>query len=323
MGAQVHVLVRRSPHHLLHLGPVQERLSFHQADVRRYDQVLEALQPLQNYEDIIIFHLAAQAHVGESWKAPEITLQTNVLGTLNLLKAARELRLELHCFDYAGSSEEYGGFAASRSDQYCRLQNGDIVLDERAPLNPQSPYAVSKAAADFLARNFYDAYDMPVVVTRMFNNFGPRQNPHFITGRIITQALDHPQVEMGRPEARRDFTYVSDGVRGHLLAAIAGHPGDTYVFGQGNNLSIREWVQLILQTGERHRYWAKRELLVRRESYRPGRTDEADLLAEPSRLQQLTGWQPQVGWEDGVERTIQWYAKNRSCWESQLKWYPT
>ena len=310
LDAEVHALVRR-PKDLRNLGHLSRQITLHAADVRNYGQVRAALEPLASAKGLIIFHLAAQAHVGESWTQPEITLETNVLGTQNLLRAAIELKLDLHRFDYAGTSEEYGKYDETRAEQYRRLPVGSVALDELSPLNPQSVYASSKVAADFLCRNYFAAYGVPVIITRMFNNFGPRQSPRFITGSVITQALKHETVEVGHVEARRDFTYISDGVQGHLLAALLGTPGEVYVFGQGRNISVGDWIQLLLQIGQDDGFWPRREVVVKEDRLRPGRTDEADLLADASRLRDLTGWEPAVDWEEGISKTIRWYAAKR------------
>ena len=307
LGAEVHALVRRLKD-LRNLGHLSRQITLRAADVRNYGQVRAALEPLRSARGLIVFHLAAQAHVGDSWIQPEITLETNVLGTQNLLRAAIELKLDLHSFDYAGTSEEYGKYDETRAEQYHRLPKGSVALNESSPLNPQSVYASSKVAADFLCRNYFAAYGLPVVVTRMFNNFGPRQSPRFITGSVITQALKSETVEVGHVEARRDFTYISDGVQGHLLTALHGSPGEVYVFGQGRNAAIGDWIHLILQIGKDHGFWPEREVAINKERLRPGRTDEADLLADAGKLRDLTGWTPQMGWEEGLLLTIRWYS---------------
>ena len=112
------------------------------------------------------------------------------------------------------------------------------MLDERSPVNPQSVYATSKVAADFLTRNYHAAYGLPTVVTRMFNNYGPRQNPRFITGAIITQALSRDTICLGYLAAKRDFCFVKDGARGHIFATLFGTPGEIYVYGSGRAISI-------------------------------------------------------------------------------------
>jgi dTDP-glucose 4,6-dehydratase len=319
-GADVSVLVRRSLDNLVNIGQLREKIAIHQADVRSFAQVDTACQELQNTAQSIIFHLAAHTHVGDSWQHPEETLNTNVLGTLNLLWAIREATPRLHRFCYVGSSEEYGSLDEPRAQAYEHRDNGKVLLNETAPLNPKSVYATSKVAADFLSRNFFDAYDVPAVIARMFNNFGPRHSPRFITGTVITQALEREIVEIGWPHAQRDFTYIQDGVYGILMTALYGQSGQVYVFGQGEIISIGDWAGLILEVGKKHNFWGEKKLVTCEDRYRPGRTDEAAILADSVKLRELCGWRPQVDWEEGILRTIQWYAENRAFWEKQIDW---
>lgn len=319
-GAQVHVLVRRSPEQLRNIAHLKDQLAIHQGDVRDYAQVHRAVEAMRGSTGSVIFHLAAQAHVGDSWEKPEETLNTNILGTLNLLRAICELDLSLHRFEYAGSSEEYGSFEVTGADGSGKKDRDGFLLSEASPLNPKSVYATSKVAADFLSRNFYDAYGVPAVVSRMFNNFGPRQRPKFITSTVITQALERQVVEIGRPHARRDFTYIEDGIRGHLFTGLYGDSGQIYVFGQGKNISIGQWAEMILELGREHGFWEPKELVIRQNRFRPGRTDEADLLANSAKLNELCGWQPEVSWEEGIVRTIRWYAENRPSWQRLVDW---
>lgn len=319
-GAEVFIFVRRPAHKLHYISGLQDRLRIFQGDIKDYMQVYTAVQALSGKDGAVIFHLAAHTHVGESWQYPAETLKTNVLGTINLFWAIRESGLKLHRFSYAGSSEEYGSYDQERCQGYHRLGDGEVLLDERAPLNPKSVYATSKVAADFLAHNFFDAYGIPVVVARLFNVFGPRQNPRFITGTVITQALERNVVEIGRPDGMRDFTYVDDSVSGHLSATVFGEPGKIYIIGQGKNISIGSWAEMILEVGRRAGFWKKRRLITRGDRFRPGHTDEAELLADTSRLQKLCGWKPTVSWEEGIRRTIRWYAENRASWEGLIDW---
>ena len=185
-----------------------------------------------------MFHLGAQAHVGESWHRPYETVMANTIGTLNLLQSIVDQGLELEKFDTAGTSEEYGNVRETVADQHDFDEQGGLILHERSPINPKSIYATSKVAADFLTMNYFDAFGVPGVVTRMFNNYGPRQNPRFVTGTIITQALVSETIELGHLEPLRDFCFCTDGVRGHLTVAAEGKPGDVYVYGQGENISM-------------------------------------------------------------------------------------
>ena len=150
--------------------------------------------------------------------------------------------LELEKFDTAGTSEEYGNVREAVTDHHDFDDAGGLILHERSPINPKSIYATSKVAADFLTMNYYDAFGVPGVVTRMFNNYGPRQNPRYVTGTIITQALTRESIELGALDPLRDFCFCTDGVRGHLTVAAQGTPGDVYVYGQGENISMRDWV---------------------------------------------------------------------------------
>ena len=120
--------------------------------------------------------------------------------------------------------------------------------------------------------NYHDAYGIPAVVTRMFNNYGPRQNPRYVTGTVITQALERPEIELGALDPLRDFCFCTDGVRGHLTVAAQGTPGEVYVYGQGENISMADWVALIVRVGEERGFWpAGREVVTSQKRFRPGR----------------------------------------------------
>ena len=268
-----------------------------------------------------IFHLGAQAHVGESWHRPYETVMANTVGTLNLLQSVVDHRVELEKFDTAGTSEEYGNVRESVAHHHDFDDAGSLILHERSPINPKSIYATAKVAADFLTMNYHDAYGVPGVVTRMFNNYGPRQNPRYVTGTIITQALTRPEVELGALEPLRDFCFCTDGVRGHLTVAAKGVAGDVYVYGQGENISMADWSDLILTVGREHGYWdADRHVVVDERRLRPGVTDVMALRVGYEKLERETGWQPRVSWEEGVLRTIEWYAANRASWIGRVDW---
>jgi dTDP-glucose 4,6-dehydratase len=268
-----------------------------------------------------IFHLGAQAHVGESWHRPYETVMANTVGTLNLLQSIVDHDVELEKFDTAGTSEEYGNVRENVAHHHDFDDLGSLILHERSPINPKSIYATAKVAADFLTMNYHDAYGIPGVVTRMFNNYGPRQNPRYVTGTIISQALSRPEIELGALEPLRDFCFTTDGVRGHLTVAAKGTPGDVYVYGQGENISMHDWTELILTTGEEHGFWGSdRRIVISEKRLRPGVTDVMALRVGYDKLNEETGWTPKVSWEEGVLRTIQWYAANRERWVGRVDW---
>lgn len=321
LGARVHVFVRgTSSGFLNNIGHLRNRLVVHRGDLTDQEAVLRALKALRSEGGKpVIFHLAAQAHVGESWARPYETIATNLLGTLNLLRSIVDIDLDIHKFDTAGSSEEYGNISEEMRAHY-RLDGQGLVLDERSPVNPQSIYATSKLAADFLSRSFFQAYGLPVVVTRMFNNYGPRQSPRFVTGAIITQALSSDVIRLGYVLAKRDFCFVRDGAMGHMHAALLGKPGDVYVYGYGQNLSILEWLNMIIDIGRQEGYWGAKTFETETpELARLGKSEVLELRVDYGKLHTLTGWKPQHTWEQGLGETIQWYAENRARWQGRLE----
>lgn len=320
-GANVHVFVRAtSSGELSNIRHLRDKITIHRGDLRDKHSVERALSSLQDYSDSIIFHLAAQAHVGESWKRPYETVDVNVNGTLNLLQSVVDLDLDIYKFDTAGTSEEYGNIKQEMADKHDYQGDGRIVLSERSPVNPTSVYATSKLAADFLSMNYYDAYSIPTVTTRMFNNYGPRQNPRYITGTVITQSLEKEKIELGNLTPKRDMCYVSDGVRGHIHVALQGNPGEQYVYGYGENISMRDWAEMIIRIGSEEGYWDSPEIIQTEERYRPGDSDVEELLVGYEKLHQETGWEPEVSWEEGLRQTIKWYANNKQKWYGRVDW---
>jgi len=319
-GADVHAFVRAtSSGELKNIRGHAEDVTLHRGDLRDKHSVSRALQTLEGCSDILIFHLGAQAHVGESWERPYETVDTNITGSLNLLQSIVDLDLDIAKFDTAGTSEEYGNVDDNMVEKH-DFKDDRVLLSERSPVNPTSVYATSKLAADFLTMNYHDAYGLPTVTTRMFNNYGPRQNPRYITGTIITQALEREIVELGNLKPKRDMCYVSDGVQGHLHVALEGTPGEQYVYGHGENISMREWTNTILDIGAENGYWERPEIVQAEDRYRPGDSDVEELLVGYEKLNQETGWEPKVSWEEGIDKTIDWYANNKRSWYGRVDW---
>jgi dTDP-glucose 4,6-dehydratase len=322
LDADVHAFVRATSSGALNnIGHLRGQLHVHFADLTDRTSVDYLIKDLREADDRpYVFHLAAQAHVGESWHRPYETVMANTVGTLNLLQSIVDHGLELEKFDTAGTSEEYGNVREAVAHHHDFDADGGLILHERSPINPKSVYATSKVAADFLTMNYHDAFGVPGVVTRMFNNYGPRQNPRYVTGTIITQALSRDVVELGQLDPMRDFCFCTDGVRGHLTVAASGIPGDLYVYGQGRNISMGDWVDLILRVGRDEGYWGDREVVSIPERFRPGASEVIALRVGYEKLHRETGWEPIVTWEEGVSRTIAWYAASRERWIGRVDW---
>src|SRR6184192_886661 len=326
LGADVHAFVRATSSGALNnIGHLRNRLKVHFADLTDRTSVDYLVKELKDTatDRPYVFHLGAQAHVGESWHRPYETVMANTIGTLNLLQSVVDHGLELEKFDTAGTSEEYGNVREAVAHHHDFDEHGGLILHERSPINPKSVYATSKVAADFLTMNYHDAFGLPGVVTRMFNNYGPRQNPRYVTGTVITQALERDRVELGQLEPMRDFCFCTDGVRGHLAVAAHGIAGDLYAYGQGRNISMRDWAELILRVGHELGYWPEREVVSVPERYRPGATDVMALRVGYEKLHRETGWEPLVSWEAGIAETIAWYAENRDRWIGRVDWLET
>jgi dTDP-glucose 4,6-dehydratase len=323
LDAKVIAFVRATSSGALNnIADLQHRLRVVFADLTDKTSIDYLMRDLVDAADRpYIFHLGAQAHVGESWHRPYETVMANTVGTLNLLQSVVDHGVQLEKFDTAGTSEEYGNVRESVAHHHDYDELGGLILHERSPINPKSIYATAKVAADFLTMNYHDAYGVPGVVTRMFNNYGPRQNPRYVTGTIITQALTRPEIELGALEPLRDFCFTTDGVRGHLTVAAEGIPGDHYVYGQGTNISMRDWADLIVRVGSEEGFWpSDRRVVTTERRLRPGATDVLALRVGYEKLQRETGWAPRVTWEEGVLRTIRWYAANRERWLGRVDW---
>jgi NAD dependent epimerase/dehydratase len=239
----------------------------------------------------VVMHLGAQIAIPYSYINPRDFLEVNVLGTLNVAQAA--LRHEVERVVHTSTSEVYGNAQT-------------VPITEEHPLEPQSPYAASKVAADKVMESFHRSYGLPVCVLRPFNTYGPRQSARAVIPAIISQALAGPTIRLGSLTPRRDLTYVEDTVQGFVDAACAeGVAGRTVQLGANAEVSVDDLVTMI---GELLGRGLRVE--VDRERIRPDGSEVERLLSGPFLARELLGWEARWDLRAGLARTIEWIEHN-------------
>lgn len=240
-----------------------------------------------------IVHFAAESHVDRSLYQPAKFLQTNVTGTAILLEQAAEHKMGR--FVQVSTDEVYGSCADGEK------------FREDSPLRPSNPYSASKAAADLLAMGYARTFDLDVVITRSSNNYGPYQFPEKLIPLFVTNALEGKPLPLyGDGLNVRDWLFVEDNCRGIWMALERGQRGQIYLLGGGNERTNREVTELILRT------LGKPQSLVRYVTDRPAHDRRYAL--DSNRTQGELGWKPEVGFEEGLARTVRWYCENRDWW---------
>ena len=271
------------------------RLSFVQGDVRHAPLVRD----LVGNVDVVV-NAAAESHVEKSIKdgASEF-VTTNVEGTQILLDAIREQPVER--FILISSSEVYGTVESA-------------PMAEEHPLNPRSPYAATKAGADRLAYSYWTTYELPIVIVRPFNNYGPRQHPEKVLPRFITQAFDdEPLTVHGDGHASRDWLYVGDhaeAIENVIAAPIDDLAGEVINIATGVDISVAEVADLVLDV------LGKPGSLTVNVPERPGQVDRH--VGSTEKAERLLGWQARTSFADGLERTVDWYRDNEAWWRAIL-----
>ncbi len=256
-------------------------------ELRDIESVTQAMRGAE-----VVMHLGALIAIPYSYVNPRDYFEVNVLGSLNVAQAA--LQADVSRVVHISTSEVYG---TAR----------EVPITEMHPLQPQSPYAASKVGADKLMDSWYRSFDLPVVVLRPFNTYGPRQSARAVTPTIITQALVGDSVRLGSLEPRRDMTFVADTVAGMIAAATAGDDavGETIQLGTGEAVSIGEILETVAAL-------LGKELIpvLDQARVRPGKSEVQLLLSNPERARSLLGWEPTVTLASGLQNTIDWISEN-------------
>ncbi len=241
----------------------------------------------------IVFHLAALIAIPYSYLAPDSYVDTNIKGTLNICQAANEngnVRV-IH----TSTSEVYG------TAQY-------VPIDEKHPLQAQSPYSASKIAADAMAMSFYNSFELPVTIVRPFNTYGPRQSARAVIPTIITQiASGMSEIKLGDISPTRDFNYVEDTCRGFVALAESEQAiGQTINLGSNFEISIADTLNIIKELMA-----SDVNFISDSQRIRPEKSEVFRLWCDNTKIKQLTGFKPQVDLREGLQRTIDWFTDSQ------------
>jgi dTDP-glucose 4,6-dehydratase len=275
------------------LEPVEDRITFVHGDIAELEQN-ERLLGAHEIDTIVNF--AAESHNSLAVLDPGLFARTNVLGTQLLLEAAR--RTGTRRFHHVSTCEVYGDLP---------LDGGEAFTEE-TPYRPRTPYNASKAAADHYVRAYHETYGLPITITNCSNNYGPYQFPEKVIPLFVTNALDDRPLPMyASTQNKREWLHVRDHCRAIELVLESDRVGETYNIGSGVEASIEEIADLVLElTG-------KPESLKAIVPDRPGH--DRRYLLDSSKIRRELGWEPEIGWEEGLRETVEWYAANRSWWE--------
>jgi len=275
---------------LENLAPVagSPRFEFVKGDIRDA-ALLDTLMPTAD----AVVHFAAESHVDRSVRDATIFVETNVLGTQQLLDAA--LRAGLQKFVHVSTDEVYGSIAEGS-------------WDELRPLEPNSPYSASKAGSDLLARSYFRTHGLNVSITRCSNNYGPYHFPDKVIPLFVTNLIDRNHVPLyGDGNNIRDWLHVDDHCRGIAMVLASGRAGEIYNIGGGTELTNRELTQLLLEATGRD--WS----FVDHVPDRPGH--DLRYSVDSSKIRDELGYAPLVPFDRGFADVVQWYRDNRQWWE--------
>lgn len=261
-----------------HIESIKSKLHLEDADLLDSHSLYTTISRIKPE---YIFHLAAQSFVPTSWVSPSVTLEVNIVGSANIFEAVRQVGID-PVIQIACSSEEYG-----------LVYPNEIPIKETNPLRPQSPYAVSKLAMDYLGYQYFCSYKMRIVRTRGFNHTGPRRGETFVTSNfakqiaLIEKGKQEPVIQVGNLEAQRDWSDVRDIVRGYLLAAEKCDPGEVYNICSGKGVKVSDMLNLLLSKSK-----AKVKISPDRARIRP--SDVPILIGDNRKFVAKTGWKPEI-----------------------------
>jgi NAD dependent epimerase/dehydratase len=299
-GARVRAFVRynsRNDWGMLRLLPKHKlnEIEIFAGDLRDSQAIRRAFQKRE-----IVFHLGSLIAIPYSYMHPRDTIETNVIGALNVMSAAKEAGVERVI--HTSTSEVYGTAIY-------------VPMDEKHPLQGQSPYSASKIGADMVAESFHRSFGLPVSIIRPFNTFGPRQSARAVIPTIIIQALAAtPQISLGSVFPTRDYTYVNDLVSAFIRIAESGDSiGEVINIGSGSEISIGDIAKKVLSILS-----IDKPITLDDKRVRPAKSEVERLCCDNTKAKRLLGWEPETTFDMGLQKTIQWISENMDSYKADL-----
>jgi dTDP-glucose 4,6-dehydratase len=277
------------------LADIEDKITFVEADICDYDKMVTLLEGVD-----IVAHFAAHTHVDRSIADPGPFLQVNIMGTDSLARAA--IKQGVKRFHHVSTDEVFGTLEIGSPERF----------NEKTPYSPRSPYSASKASSDHIVRAYGESYGLPYTITNCSNNYGPWDSPGRVIPVFIANALaDKPLPIYGTGQAIRDYLFVEDHCVAIDLAIHEGKVGETYCVGgaaQRNGVEVAEAILTAL---------GKPKELIQFVTDRPGHDMRYDI--DPTYIEQKLGWKQSVSFEEGIQRTVNWYKEHQGWWEEYAK----
>ena len=263
---------------------ISEKVEIVFGDIQNRENVKRAV-----YEMNLVFHLGALISVADSYKNPREYMDVNAIGTLNILEASREYKIEKIII--ASTSEVYGN-------------GGNKIINEDFPLNPRSPYAASKIAAEKITESFYYSYNLPVSIIRLFNVFGPRQSIKPLIPAVINHGIRNEKIQITDLNSKRDFVYVADAVDAFIKTAESDKSnGETINIGTGTASSVKMILEILSKILEK-------DLFKYVELGNLKNKDEKLLICDNKKAKKLLNWEPKYSLEEGLSKSGDYFKEN-------------
>lgn len=286
-----------------------DRYQFVESDIANSTTMLSTFE---SFNPDVVMNLAAESHVDRSIDSPDAFIQTNIIGTYNLLDISLKYWLSL-----SKDKQEKFRFHHISTDEVYGSLGEDGLFTEQTPYDPRSPYSSSKAASDHLVKAWFHTYGLPIILTNCSNNYGPYHFPEKLIPLVILNALDEKPLPIyGKGENIRDWLYVDDHARALVLAVEHGRVGETYNIGGNNELTNLVVVETICEHLDQLRPRASKTSYKGLIDFVPDRAGHDYRYAiDASKIKDELGWEPQESFATGIRKTVEWYLLNQDWWQ--------